>query len=94
MTHAKTQKPIISEPSNNTVARVLVTPTNSNKWKGCIYFSAYDLTGTILMYLSDIKKDYSGTFHKTPIYAFTAKDKTSIETKISERLQSILKNKK
>ena len=91
MTHPEPHKPIIYTPETKT-PRVVITPTSSNKWKACIYFSAHDLTGTILLYLQSVKKDTTGTFQKMPIYAFTAKDKISIEIKLQLKLKTILKN--
>ena len=91
MNNLEIKKPIISHTLNKSV-RVLVTPTHSKKWKGCIYFSAYDLTGIILMYLNDIHTDFNGMIQKSAIHVFTAKDKSGVETKISEKLQLILKN--
>lgn len=72
--------------------RIVTTPTSSNKWKGCIYFSPYDPTGNILVYLYGVEKDITETFQKRPFNVFTAKDKASIEIKLQLKLKSILKN--
>jgi len=73
--------------------RTLITHSNSKKWKGCIYFSAFDLTGQTLLFLKDISGDYTGEFLNYPIFVFTSIDKTDVETLMSDKLQSLFKTK-
>lgn len=73
------------------VPRILLVHINSKKWKGCIYFSEFDLTGQLLMLLKDISADYDGEFLKNPIFVYTSTNKIEIETKISEKLLTLYK---
>jgi hypothetical protein len=87
-------------PKNNSISfvpakpvpRILIIQT-AKKWKGCIYISLHDLTGQVFMYLKDSTIEFKGYLHKTPIFSFASKDKSEVENLISEKLQSILKNK-
>jgi hypothetical protein len=71
--------------------RTIITQSDSKKWKGCIYFSSYDSTGQILLLLKSISTDYNGKFLKNPLFVFTSKNKTEVETQMTNQLQSLLK---
>jgi hypothetical protein len=78
------------------VPRILIVQTGSKrwkKWKGCIYISSFDLTGQVLMLLKDVKRNSNGLFLKNPIFAFVSTSKMEVESLISEKIISILKNK-
>jgi hypothetical protein len=79
----------------NPVPHILITQTGSKrwkKWKGCIYISSYDHTGEVFMFLREIRRTSSGLFLKNPIFVFISKDKTDVETQISEKMISLLKS--
>jgi hypothetical protein len=71
--------------------RTIITNSDSKKWKGCIYLSSSDLTGQILLFLKTVISDYQGKFLKNDIYVFTSANKSEVEAKITDKLQSILK---
>lgn len=76
-----------SEPKPRTV----VTNFNGIKWKGCIYFSAFDHTGQILQYLANNPLEKPKELKGIPLWVFISKDKSEIESKISETIQLNLK---
>ena len=73
--------------------RTIVTRSNSNKWKGCVYISAFEMSGQILNLLNSISSDYNGALFNNPVFVFTSKNKNEVETKINNKLKSIFKTK-
>jgi|GEM_PF-1858247 len=90
MRNNKTSNQHITIFPPNPLPRILTT-TDHKKWKGCIYFSAYDLTGQVLMFLREVSAEYSGSFLKNPVYVYTAASKAELETKIFEKVRSLFK---
>jgi hypothetical protein len=91
-----TKKPSISFIPPEPVPRILITQTDMKQfkiWKGCIYISSYDHTGQVLMLLRDIKWNANRLFLKNQMFVFVSKDKSKVESQISEKMQAILKNK-
>jgi len=85
----KTNKPAISFFPPDPRPRTVVTNVNGTKWRGCVYFSSYDYTGQVLQFLSSISPDKPKELCGIPIWVFNSKDKSEIESKISETLQLI-----
>jgi hypothetical protein len=85
----KTNKPSIAFLPSDPKPRTVVTNLNGTKWRGCVYFSSYDLTGQILQYLSAKSPEKPKELSGIPLWVFTSKDKFEIESKISETLQHI-----
>ena len=69
--------------------RIVVTNLNGTKWRGWIYLSLYDHTGQVKQYLTGKSKDIPLGLSKIPFWIFVLKDKSEIETRISETLQLI-----
>jgi hypothetical protein len=85
----KSNKPPITFFSPDPKLRTVVTNLNGTKWRGCVYFSTYDLTGQVLHYISAKSPEKPKELSGIPIWVFTSKDKSEIELKIFETLQLI-----
>ncbi len=77
----------------NPTPRTIIIHSTPRKWHGCIYFSSYESTGQILLLIKNTPGEYEGLFFKNPISIFKSSNKSDIETKITNKLKSILKNK-
>jgi hypothetical protein len=76
------------------VIRTIITPSESKKWKGCIYISSYDLTGQILLLLDSLSGTRPPELAKIPIYKFTASSREELDAQMSEAIKFIFKNKR
>jgi negative regulator of replication initiation len=85
----ETNKPAISFFSPDPKPRTVVTKLWGSKWRGCVYFSAYERTGQVLQYLSAKTPEKPKELLGIPLWVFTSKDKSEIETRVSEMLQLI-----
>lgn len=71
--------------------RTLITPSDTKKWKGCIYISSYDSTGQILYLLKSISTNHNGEFSDNPFFVFVSTSKTKVESQMNEKIQKLIK---
>lgn len=71
------------------VPRIVVCQAPDNKWRGCIYFSSIDLTAEILTLFKTNTGNSAGKFLNNPIYYFASVNKSTVDAKISETINSL-----
>lgn len=72
--------------------RTMVIQLSARRWRGCIYLSQFDLSGQVVMLLKDMAVEYDESFLKNQIFVFKSFNKSGIEAKINEKLQTIIKS--
>ena len=72
--------------------RTLTMQASKRKWYGCIYFSSHDMTGQLLILLNEMTGEYTGKFFKHPIYILKSTNKSDVDIKVTEKLQSLIKS--
>ncbi len=85
----KSNKPSIASFAPDLKLRTVVTNLDGTKWRGCVYFCSYDLTGQVLKFISAKTPEITRELSGIPLWVFTSKDKSEIESKIAEKLQLI-----
>jgi hypothetical protein len=78
----------------NPVPRTVVTNLNKTKWSGCIYLASSDLTGQVIQFLTARSAEFPHELKKTSIWVFTTKDRSELETRISDTLQMVIRNQR
>lgn len=85
-----TNKTILSNYLKPTL-RTLTMQASARKWYGCIYYSTHDMTGQLLILLNEMTGEYTGKFLKHPIYILKSTKKSTVDIKVNEKLQSLIK---
>ena len=94
MNHLTSEELTVNIMPPEPVIRTLIIQSTPNKWLGCLYFSSYEMTGQMILFLKSQKGEYEGRLSGNPVYVLTGATKSSVDEKIIKKLQSILKHNK
>ena len=83
-------KPILFIPPDP-VHRTIILKTSQRRYCGCIYYSSYVATSEIILLIKSLSKECESQFLKNPFIIFKAYKKSEVETKINNKLHSLLK---
>jgi hypothetical protein len=93
MQNSEKKRSVILFPPKPAI-RTVIFRSPSGTWLGCIYLSSFDLTGQILMLLKSKTGSIPPELSKLPLWVFSYSDRTAMDIKMTEIINSLLKSKK